>query len=278
VGIAILTALFGFLFRIFYKNISLKTALGLTFLGVGLHVLYDLTNSYGVVLFYPLSKTRYELGWLFIIDLAMWLLLLTPLVLALLPARWRNTRGWSQGALVGVIIYAIFCGLSRFRSQKILQARIKKENLTPSFSYVFPEALGPHRFRGVVKIGDQYRMWLLHVFSGKTELVGVYQTQAEEPAARAARQSDMGKKIEWFFKAPVWMCASGNPAAESIWNVSDLRFHSVVLGRRIPFVYQFSVSKEGVHYLGRASSLFNPNRMALSSSVEKEAEGSNLKR
>ena len=59
-GVPILAAAAALLFRRIYPHFSWKALFGLCLLGLGVHVFFDLVNSYGVVLLYPLSRTRFE--------------------------------------------------------------------------------------------------------------------------------------------------------------------------------------------------------------------------
>src|SRR5205807_1670592 len=73
-----------------------------------------------------------------------------------------------------------------------------------SFSYVFPEPLGPHRWHGVARENNQYRIYLIHSLSGAVEPKGGVATETGDPAIEQARRSPFGRKLELFFKAPVW--------------------------------------------------------------------------
>jgi len=70
-GIPLLALAAAFLFHLKYKHISVRHFFGMGLLAIGVHVFYDLANSYGVVLLYPFSKMRFELAWVFIIDLVL---------------------------------------------------------------------------------------------------------------------------------------------------------------------------------------------------------------
>ncbi len=65
----VLVLLASYLFSRFYKNARWHIWAGVFLLGASFHVFMDLINSYGVVLFFPLSSQRFELAWVFIIDL-----------------------------------------------------------------------------------------------------------------------------------------------------------------------------------------------------------------
>lgn len=229
VGIPLLAAGLAALFRLFYRETPWKSFFGLAALGMGVHVFFDMVNSYGVVPFYPLSGVRLELAWVFIIDLALWGLLLLPLLLAW-PLKRIGLEKLSRISLAGVALYVALCAAGRWRTSVVLDRAAINEGIKPVFSYVFPEALGPHRFRGVLKEGMEYRVYLIRPWLGRWEAQGVFPTEENEPLVRAARETKRGRRIDRFFKAPVWRLDPDGKAAQ----VYDLRFQSAVLKWRDP--------------------------------------------
>ncbi len=118
--------------------------------------------------------------------------------------------------------------------------------ITPSdFHYVFPEPLGPHRWRGVSREGDHYSLFLIHSLSGKIEPHGTIETKTESPTVQKTLETPLVRRILWFFKAPVWNIVK-NPESETVHvSIYDLRFKSLIIDRPIPFVFKFIVSKNG---------------------------------
>jgi membrane-bound metal-dependent hydrolase YbcI (DUF457 family) len=249
-GIPLLCVIAASLFRLRYKNLTWLEIFGLCLLGSGLHLFMDLWNSYGVVVFYPVSIARYELAWVFIVDLAVWGFTMTPLLLAAAPTLRPHLIWFCRVALVCLALYIGVCAWGRWRSEQILQETAAAENLEAPFVYVFPEALGPHRFRGIIKTGGEYRYFLVRPWSGSGELRMRVRSEDDSPLVQAARATREGKKAEWFFKAPVWRVET-NEQGEQLLEVSDLRFRSFVLpSRGVPFVYQFRVRGNTVEPMG----------------------------
>jgi inner membrane protein len=127
------------------RRMALPHALGLAFLGVLGHVGMDLLNSYGVVALWPFSHERFELAWVFIIDLAMLAILIAPLLLARPLSGRVSATTLSRAALVALAAYISCCGLARAHASAILADLLAREGARPTLTYVFPEALGPHR-------------------------------------------------------------------------------------------------------------------------------------
>jgi membrane-bound metal-dependent hydrolase YbcI (DUF457 family) len=245
-GVLIISLVVSFLFKLWIKNIETSVLFSLSLLGMSLHVFCDLINSYGVVLLYPFSRTRFEFGTMFIIDLTLWGLLLFPVVgLLLFPPLRRiqkfRERCWRISAS-GVAAYIALSFFARAEAWQILKKQMLNDKISPSFSAVFPEALGLHRFRGVIKSGSTYDLYQLNLLKHSAVFVQSYATFENVPEVMKIRQSERAQKLEWFFKAPVWQKDPQNPGA---WEVFDLRFVSTVLKGKNPFfTFKFNGSDE----------------------------------
>ena len=265
------------LVRLRWRHLTRLEILGMVAVGAGLHLFFDLINSFGVVLLWPLSPARPELAWVFIIDLILTGLLAAPLLLALAP-RWRpRIATLSRAALGAVAVYLALCGAGHARAMTLLERAAADGGVAddgggavgdgdtgvagddassdlgpdwvevgspapPDFLYVFPEPLGPHRWRGVARAGDHYRLHLINVVTGAVTFRREVTTHVADPQVARARATPLGRRLETFFKAPVW----GVEAAGRGASVYDLRFTSFVLDR--PAVFQFTVPLEvGAH-------------------------------
>jgi membrane-bound metal-dependent hydrolase YbcI (DUF457 family) len=226
-----------------YRHLRLGALFGMVLTGAAVHLIFDLINSFGVVLLWPLSLARPELAWVFILDFVLTGLLLLPLLLAAAPTLRPRIVVWSRGALLLAAVYLAFCGGCRLQARRLLgaeEARIARNGSrgVATFSYVFPEPLGPHRWRGVLGFGDRYELFLIRALSGTVEPRGSVQSDSGDPLVREARATPFGHRLEWFFKAPVWQVRHDAAAGGQVvaW---DLRFTSLVLDR--PPVFEFVV-------------------------------------
>ncbi len=222
-------------FKRFYPQHSMGRLYAMTMTGAFAHLFFDLVNSFGVVLLWPLSTWRPELAIIFIIDLILTGLLALPLVLAIFPKLRPHIVVMSRAALIMVFAYVAFCGVSRFMAQNTLMAEASQVGINPDFQYVFPEPLGPHRWKGVIREGNQYHLYLVHLFSGKAERIDRVISDRGHVRVEAVRKTDLAQKIEWFFKAPVWRV---DEEASEV-SVYDIRFRSLLIKRDVPFVYSF---------------------------------------
>jgi inner membrane protein len=223
-GILALSAIAATAFRWKYRDMPWKIAFGLFLLGSSFHVFLDLLNSFGVLLFHPVSHERFELGWVFIIDLILAAILLAPLVLA----KWFDRGKASRIALVAAGVYLALCGVSRTIADQVLHRAAPQAE----FAYVFPEPLGPHRFRGVALKNGAYDVYLIETLTGEIERRRTVPTDLTSPRVVTARRTERAKRLEAFLKAPVWR-VDGDEV-----EVSDLRFQTLVVPRD-PSTFRF---------------------------------------
>jgi membrane-bound metal-dependent hydrolase YbcI (DUF457 family) len=177
------------------RHLKYGALFGMVLLGASIHILFDLINSFGVVLFWPFSPVRPELAMVFIIDFILTGLLALPLLLLLARPLRPHLERMSRVALVCVGLYLACCGVSRARAAGILEGAAAGA-VPPDFSYVFPEPLGPHRWRGVVRRGTRYDIYLIRSFSGTVTLEETVSTETDDPAIgdflQGARLEDGG--------------------------------------------------------------------------------------
>ena len=231
--------------RRFYPHVSLRSLFGMTFLGAVTHVFFDLVNSFGIVPLWPFTDWRPELAIIFIIDLIVTGLLLIPLILCMPRIMRTYLVPLSQFAMVCVALYVLFCGMNRIFAQQVLAAESENIGTTSDFTYVFPEPLGPHRWRGVIREGNIYRIFLIGSLTGRLEPKGEIKTRINDPRVKQVRSTPLARRLEWFFKAPVWNVET-NPESEPVEvTVRDLRFMSEVIKRESPFAYRFYVYQDG---------------------------------
>ena len=200
---------------------------GLSALGIALHLLFDLVNSFGVVLLWPFSPQRFELASIFIIDLFIWGAMLAPMIAGrfLKPPE----RGY-QAAVALLALYVLLCVAGHGRAE----AQARAASPQAAALKVFPEPLGPHRFRAAARVGDEWRVSLCRVLGGTTELLEAVRTDEAAPRVAALRATPAGRRLERFMAAPVWTLHPDGRV-----DVFDLRFNSVIVARKGTFVVTF---------------------------------------
>lgn len=204
------------------------------------HLGFDLINSFGVQLFWPLSLMRPELSIIFIIDLTLAGLLIVPHL-----ARFKEDRETAlvlacRASLVAVVFYLTMA----FVARELAMSQLTQETGGASFHYAFPEPFGAHRWRGVAKEDGAWKLSLIDASRGTmTPPMSERDDEDSEPA-RAAAQTPFGRRLLTFFKAPVWTVERTVEGGATV-SVRDLRFDSMILASPNPFKYEFDVSPSG---------------------------------
>jgi hypothetical protein len=223
-----------------YDDMDARDLLTIIALNCAGHLFFDLINSFGVQLFWPFSLMRPELAMIFIVDLALVGFLAAP-HLTRLKESWRPGLGTAcQTALAAVVFYLA----TAFSARQYALSLLARETGGKGFQYAFPEPLGAHRWRGVVKERDAWKVYMVDVGRGTVEPRLTVPNDEWSPPSRVAQETPFGRRLLTFFKAPVWTVS---PKAEggSTVSVRDLRFASLVLPRAEPFVYEFDVPSGG---------------------------------
>lgn len=237
-----------FLFQRRYREIPFKDLYRLVLLGAGVHVFFDLVNSFGVVPLWPFSDWRPELGIIFIIDLILTGLLAAPLLLTRVPAWRRGIEGLSRIFVVCLLMYVLFCNFSKMVGKQLLTAETRQWGEAPAFSYLFPEPFGPFRWRGVAREGKVYHVYLITPLAERLEPKRQVQTEPDDPYVLRAAASPLGRRLLWFFKAPVWEVereSDSQGEKTALVRLYDLRFAPLLIDRANPFVFTFRVYDDG---------------------------------
>jgi len=245
------SAILALIFWRFYPKIGFVRLFGLVLLGASVHLVFDLVNSFGVVLLWPFEMWRPEWAIVFIIDLFLTGLLAAPVILSVARGLKPYRVLMSRISLIAVAVYILFCGGNRILARNALAAETEKLGKPADFSYVFPEPLGPHHWRGVTRSDGVYRIYLIHSLSNRIELIGEDRSDRGNPAVERTRNTERGRKLEWFFKAPVWKAemetVTDRPSSDRPETVSvyDLRFRPVSISTDSIFLYRFHVFADG---------------------------------
>jgi len=202
--------------------------------GGGLHVLLDLTNSYGVKLLWPLSARWF--AWDLTASLDLWILILL-LAGLLVPALFRmiteeigakaKRKGVDRGAAAALVLVALF-GCARFilqqRATALLAAR-EYHGETANSVAAFPQSSSPLYWSGVVDTDDTMDEVNVSLAPGAVfdpESARVFYKAAASSALDAARRSDVGVAFLKFARFPL---ARVQPSGDGYRIVlRDLRF------------------------------------------------------
>ena len=159
-GIALVT-------KAFWRKALLTTLWLFAAIGVGTHILFDWITSFGTMFWTPVSRTRYSLDWVFIIDPFFTGVALVSLILALVY-RDRGRRIAVVGA--GLLsAYIGFCAIVHARALAIWK-RMDAPSAGAAVA-VLPQFLSPFRWLGLSEHGNEIHVAFFDVgpFAGGSE-------------------------------------------------------------------------------------------------------------
>lgn len=187
----------------------------LAWLGVSLHIIWDLWTSYGTRIFLPFDATWYSLDWMFIVDP----LFLALLLLACFGPRWFLRAGLNRWAVAGAI------GYIGVRAAAHWMANGQAQNLAgPEFELVraLPDPLSLNRWRFVARREEAFATGHVPALGTARSKVVFPRTPPSEVVQRIARESRAARVFLDFSMFPrLETRAEGNQTVV-IWR--DLRF------------------------------------------------------
>lgn len=234
ITLPLLAAALALVMRAKYRHIPWKVLFGLSAVGLLLHDLFDLVNSFGVVILWPFTRARFELASIFIIDPWIWALMLAPLVAGRFIRDERRRERLHTGALAALGLYVLLCVAGHEFARGSVLGELARGRLPVRDVRVFPEPGGPHRFRAAVRVRGEWRIYLCRTLTGRCERVASVPTDDAEPRVAEVRASEHGRALEWFMAAPAWTLRPDGTV-----EARDLRFEPAVVRRDNPFVAVF---------------------------------------
>jgi inner membrane protein len=146
--LALAIALFA---KLFWATARLTTLWLFAAIGVATHILFDWITSFGTMFWTPLSRARYSLDWVFILDPWFTGIVLVSLVLSLVfRSRQRRIAAVGAGLLCA---YIAFCAVVHARALAIW----KRMDAPPAGATVavLPQFLSPFRWLGLSERGNE---------------------------------------------------------------------------------------------------------------------------
>jgi inner membrane protein len=207
------------------------------------HQILDVITSYGTVVLYPFSNTRYYFDWVFILDL----FLSGTLLIALILARLKKGRAKIRAAK-GLIVagaYIAFCALNHTLAVHQLKNAADQNNISYTRVAAIPQPLLPIRWSGILDAGMHYYQVPLFSFLQPKSPFQVFTKSTGSYFEQKARASEMGLLYFWFARYPV--VEEKVSGSVHIIEFSDLRFY-LRLHRfpiRKPFVLHFELDEAG---------------------------------
>src|SRR5262245_845510 len=136
--------------KAFARKTRLTTLWLFAAVGILSHILFDWITSFGTMFWTPLSRVRYSLDWVFILDPFFTGVVLMTLVFALVDrARGRRIAAVGSGLLV---LYIAFCAVLHARALRAWK-RLDAPPTTAKVA-VLPQFLSPFRWLGLSERPD----------------------------------------------------------------------------------------------------------------------------
>jgi inner membrane protein len=254
--IAVVTAAFFVYFgrRNSSRPVRLLPALSICAAGAGLHLLLDLTNSYGVMLLWPFSPRWFAWDLAGRIDPWVLLLLLAGLLLPALfgliseevGARPRGHRG-QRGAIVALAAVGLYFGgraLAHERALALLNARVYA-GATPLRVAAFPDPSSPLDWRGIVDTDDAVDEIAVPVLSAEPidpDTARRHFKPAESEVLERARRSPSAQAFLAFARFPL-AAVERTPEGYEV-RIRDLRFAAMSSGWEVIAVVELNEQEQ----------------------------------
>jgi inner membrane protein len=143
---------------------SWRAFVGVSALGVGVHIAGDIITPFGTMVFAPLSDWRAELSTTFFID---------PFFSAILAAGllaswyWHRSRIPALASLVVLIGYIGFQGMLQQRAIGVGMEYAQRERMEGAHISVVPQPFSPFNWLVVLKQADEYRYTQVNLIARK---------------------------------------------------------------------------------------------------------------
>lgn len=129
-------------------------------LGMALHSLLDVTNTYGIMLFAPFSRRRYCKEWVFFID--AFVIVASMAALAAIWLQWR--RDGYPGAIAPAVYWAV---MGSYWTAKMALRRRAAGSAPLGTLALLPSALVPWHYLGCAREGDGIHLFRMNALTRK---------------------------------------------------------------------------------------------------------------
>ena len=210
------------------------------------HQLLDLITSYGTMVLYPFSKTRYYFDWVFVIDVFFSLILL----LAVFFAR-QNVDFARRRAAIGIAAaatYVIFCAMNHTLALHNLKQSANEQRISYRSAAAMPQFGLPLWWSGIIDNDTHYYQSRFWSFKKPQDSFQVFNKTNGSLFEQKARESELGILFYWFARYPT--VTERIEGRFHIVEFTDLRFHMrfkalKVLKLRKPFVLRIKMDDRG---------------------------------
>lgn len=237
------------LFYVFGKLRHFKLLWFTAFLGIVIHIFFDLVTPFGTEIFMPFSSTRYSLDWMFIIDPIFTALLGLPLLLGKIFPRQRKFLTFGGGILV--FLYLSLEMISHTLAYKRVEEVLHDRNITATSISALPQPLSIFHWMGLAQTEDGVMQTFFSVLNDSDNRSFIKYENPRDEFVLKALQTDAGKWYTTFARHP-WI-RSFEEGNHHVVEFRDLQFSidRAILSsvgfheRSLPFALRFQFSSDG---------------------------------
>lgn len=239
------------------RRYSWKAFLGVSMLGIAIHIAGDLITAFGTMILAPLSMWRAAVPTTFILDPYF-----TAIIVAGLAASaiWKRTRAPALAGLTILVGYVGFQAILLERAVAVGITYIAAQGLQGAYAHAVPQPLSPFNWMVVVEQPEAYRLAYISLLRTETvaepantswlrslsasyrpvkdaewQRVARYGGEAQDvKLVQAAWSADVLSRYRDFALFPALYRVDRNSTRLCVW-FQDLRFR--VRGRSMPFRY-----------------------------------------
>ena len=180
--------------------------------GLASHIVLDMMTAYGTAIFHPLSKERFWIGSLFLVDPVFLLIALGALIASL-----RLRQRWP--ALVGIVLLALYAGgqtLQQQRATDIARQWAQANGIVPARVAALAQPLSPFNWKLLVVDGVHSHQAYLKLVGGAAAL------PLPGPLGELARAYRPPERLVWHLRHRYGEDATLQPQVQALWH--DPRF------------------------------------------------------
>jgi inner membrane protein len=170
------------------------------FLGLVIHIFFDLVTPFGTKIFLPFSAARYSLDWMFIIDPIFTALLGLPLLFGKIFQRQRKVIALGGGILV--ILYLCVEMISHTLAYNRMERELRDKSLTATKISALPQPLSIFRWMGLVQTEDGVVQTFFSILDESDSLSFTKYESPKDEFVLKALETDTGKWYTAFARHP----------------------------------------------------------------------------
>ncbi len=240
------------LFYFWGKLKNFKMLWLLAWIGILIHIFFDVITPFGTQLLAPFSSARYALDWMFIVDPFFTGILVLTLLLGKRIISYRSYR--KQIILGGGIFAVLYLSVEMINHRlayKRMEEALRREGITATKISTLPQPLSIFRWMGMAQTEREVVQTFFSLFDNESTLqLTKYENANDEFVARVL-QTEEAKWYKTFARHP-WI-RSEQQGDRHVVELHDLQFSIgkfllTTIGtaeRFTPFVLRYSFSLDG---------------------------------